>query len=166
MPGLHREWLLATAEDTASCAAAFARAWLAMPAESRGASGRATRLALQGELGAGKTTWVRGFVAAMGITDPVPSPSYALVQNFVVREQQILHADFYRLIDPADFDALALDDADRPGTLWLIEWPERAAGRCGVFDLYLEFAILHNAHQLRATAATDTGGRWLSQGLD
>lgn len=166
MPAAHREWLLATADDTARCAARFARAWQAIPRSILLASTQATRLALQGELGAGKTTWVRGFVAALGVTEPVPSPSYALVQSFLAGDQSILHADFYRLVDPEDIDALALDDADRPGALWLIEWPERAGGRCGVFDLTLEFAILTDGHRLRATASSELGGVWLSQGLD
>lgn len=83
---------------------------------------------LHGELGAGKTTLVRGLLRALGETGPVRSPTYTLVEPYELRERRLFHADLYRLGDPRELLALGLDD-DPPGTAWwLVEWPERGAG--------------------------------------
>ena len=159
-----RRWRLPSVEDTMAMAARFALAWRPAPAALQ--LTRATRVALSGELGAGKTSWVRGFVAARGVMTPVVSPSFALLQTYDAGELRILHADFYRLNDPAEIDALALDDADRPGVLWLIEWPERALNRIGQWDLRLNFEIEPDAHAVTAEAMSQGGVHWLSQVLD
>ena len=166
MPGSTRSWRLPTAEHTAGLAGRFAAAWRALLAAGPRHADRAWRIALSGELGAGKTTWVRGFVAALGVDAPVASPSYALLQTFEAGPQLIVHADFYRLRDAAELDALGLDDFDRARVLWLIEWPEHGAGRLGACDLQLSLAIEAGAHSLQARAGTADGARWLSQVLD
>lgn len=166
MPASARSWRLPTAGDTAGLAGRFATAWRALLTAGPRHPDRAWRVALSGELGAGKTTWVRGFVAALGIDAPVASPSYALVQTFEAGQQLILHADFYRLQDAAELDALGLDDFDRANALWLIEWPEHGGGRLGACDLQLSLAIEAGAHSLQARAGTEEGARWLSQVLD
>jgi tRNA threonylcarbamoyladenosine biosynthesis protein TsaE len=166
MPASERCWRLPTAQDTADLAGRFATAWRAVLTAGPRHPDRAWRVALSGELGAGKTTWVRGFVAALGVDAPVASPSYALVQTFEAGQQLILHADFYRLRDAAELDALGLDDFDRAHALWLIEWPERSAGRLGACDLHVSLAIEAGAHSLQAHAGTDEGASWLSQVLD
>lgn len=166
MPAGARSWRLPTAEQTAGLARRFATAWRALLAAGTRHPDRAWRVALSGELGAGKTTWVRGFVAALGVDTPVTSPSYALLQTFEAGQQRIMHADFYRLGAADELDALGLDDFDRADVLWLIEWPERAAGRLGACDLELRLAIEAGAHSLQAYAGTEDGARWLSQVLD
>ena len=166
MPASVRSWRLPTAGHTAGLAGRFATAWRAALTAGPRHPDRAWRVALSGELGAGKTTWVRGFVAALGVDAPVASPSYALVQTFEAGQQLILHADFYRLQDAAELDALGLDDFDRADVLWLIEWPEHGAARLGACDLQLSLAIEAGAHSLQARAGTEDGARWLSQVLD
>ncbi len=166
MPAGVRNWRLPTAGHTAGLAGRFATAWRAVLTAGPAHPDRAWRVALSGELGAGKTTWVRGFVAALGVDAPVASPSYALVQTFAAGQQLILHADFYRLQDAAELDALGLDDFDRASVLWLIEWPEHGARRLGACDLQLSLAIEAGAHSLQARAGTEDGARWLSQVLD
>jgi tRNA threonylcarbamoyladenosine biosynthesis protein TsaE len=161
-----RSWRLPTADDTAAVAGRFATAWRAVLTASPQRADRAWRVALSGELGAGKTTWVRGFIAALGVNAPVASPSYALVQTFEADRHVILHADFYRLREPGEIDALALDDFDRADAVWLIEWPEHGALRLGAYDLQLRLAIEAGAHSLQARAGTEDGIRWLSQVLD
>jgi tRNA threonylcarbamoyladenosine biosynthesis protein TsaE len=121
----------------------------------------ALRLYLKGELGSGKTTWVRGLLRALGVTQPIPSPSYALLLAYEARGWQCLHLDCYRLNDPAELDALGLDDFDRAQCLWLIEWPERAALRLGAPDLELRFEAGVEAHQLCARAYSARGAAWL-----
>jgi tRNA threonylcarbamoyladenosine biosynthesis protein TsaE len=161
-----RGWRLATEADTLALGARFADAWRTAIVAAGAPPARAWRVALAGELGAGKTTWARGFLLALGEQQSVQSPSYSLVQIYEPRGCTVLHADFYRLGGPADLDALALEDVDRPGVLWLIEWPDRAAGRLGTWDLTLHWTLESNAHAVRVQAGTPAGEQWLSQVLD
>jgi tRNA threonylcarbamoyladenosine biosynthesis protein TsaE len=83
-------------------------------------------IALEGDLGAGKTSLARGILAGLGLTEEAPSPSYALVIPYdppLVR-LPVWHVDLYRIEAPQDVEALTLDDALFDGAL-LIEWPER-----------------------------------------
>ncbi|MES2753241.1 MAG: tRNA (adenosine(37)-N6)-threonylcarbamoyltransferase complex ATPase subunit type 1 TsaE [Pseudomonadota bacterium] len=85
---------------------------------------------LAGPLGAGKTSLARGLLAALGLADEAPSPSFAIVQPYDPPEVRlpVLHIDLYRIDDPAELDELGLEEARHDAAL-LIEWPERAAGR-------------------------------------
>lgn len=82
-------------------------------------------IALSGPLGAGKTTLVRGILAALGHPGEVPSPTFAIVQPYDQLEPPIAHADLYRIEDPAELEELGLADFALEGAL-LVEWPERA----------------------------------------
>jgi tRNA threonylcarbamoyladenosine biosynthesis protein TsaE len=87
-------------------------------------------VALSGDLGAGKTSLVRGLIGALGMAGDVPSPSYGLVIPYEAPDVRIpvWHVDLYRVENPADLEELALDDARRDTAL-LIEWPERMGAR-------------------------------------
>ena len=101
--------------------------------------GRAGVIALSGELGAGKTTFVRGLLRALGHEGAVRSPTYTLVEPYEVAGQRVLHLDLYRLAGAADLTALGLRDELDGATLVLVEWPERAAGALPAPDLTLRF---------------------------
>ncbi len=83
-------------------------------------------IALSGDLGAGKTSLARGLLAALGLTEEAPSPSYAIVVPYDPPQVRlpVWHVDLYRLDDPEEAMELGLDDALLDGVL-LIEWPER-----------------------------------------
>lgn len=83
-------------------------------------------IALSGDLGAGKTSLARGLLAALGLTEEAPSPSYAIVIPYEPPQVRlpVWHVDLYRLDDPEDAEELGLDDALLDGAL-VIEWPER-----------------------------------------
>lgn len=85
---------------------------------------------LSGDLGAGKTSLARGALAALGLDEEAPSPTFAIVQPYEPPEVRmpVLHVDLYRIDDPAEIEELGLDEARRDAAL-LIEWPERAPGR-------------------------------------
>lgn len=92
-------------------------------------------VALHGDLGSGKTVFARGLARALGITEPVTSPTFALVQEYELPEpvrgiRHLCHLDLYR-IDHADAASVfGLDEyLDAPGTLLLVEWPERLGSR-------------------------------------
>ena len=104
-------------EETEQAAAAFAER---LPPD--------TVLALAGDLGAGKTTFVRGLARGLGVRGDITSPSFALL-NVYQGDRQIFHVDAYRLNRPEGFDDLLIWDLARSPWNLLVEWPERVAGR-------------------------------------
>ena len=103
---------------------------------------------LSGELGAGKSTFARGVLRALGAQGAIKSPSYTLVETYELPDANAVHLDLYRLIDPTELEHLGLADYHRPGFLWLIEWPERGAGRLPAPDLRFEFSITEQGHRI------------------
>ena len=90
------------------------------------------RILLHGDLGAGKTTWVRAFLRACGITGRVKSPSFSIVESYETPLDfgglHIHHLDFYRQDNPTAWQAAGLRDLMTERAIVLIEWPERAQG--------------------------------------
>ncbi len=86
---------------------------------------RGDMLALYGPLGAGKTTFCRALLAALGIDENVPSPTFTLVQSYDAPHFPIYHFDLYRLKHETEVEELGWDDALADG-LVIVEWPERA----------------------------------------
>jgi tRNA threonylcarbamoyladenosine biosynthesis protein TsaE len=97
-------------------------------------------ITLQGPLGAGKTTLVRGLLKALGHEGEVPSPSFAIVQPYDELPVPVTHTDLYRLEAPEELEELGLDDALSYGAL-LVEWPERAGASAWPQALRLVLAI-------------------------
>ena len=121
--------------DEAATVELGARIADALPAE---AGEGAWRVHLFGDLGAGKTTLVRGVVRALGGRGPVRSPTYSLLETYALPPWEVLHLDLYRLAGPSELQALGLADYDRSGALWLIEWPERlGAGPSADLEVHL-----------------------------
>lgn len=84
---------------------------------------------LAGELGAGKTTLVQAICAGYGVSEPVTSPTFAIVHEYQAPRSMVLHLDLYRLEREGDLDGLGWDELIESHALVLIEWPERAVGR-------------------------------------
>lgn len=95
--------------------------------------GRAARppltVALQGELGAGKTTLVRAICHGYGVADEVTSPTFTLVHEYTGTRSPVYHIDLYRLRGPDDLVTLGWDELMAADALRLLEWPERAGAR-------------------------------------
>jgi tRNA threonylcarbamoyladenosine biosynthesis protein TsaE len=113
---------------------------------------------LHGPLGAGKTTFVRHLLRALGVTGRVKSPTYAVLESYALPSLEVSHFDFYRFSDPREWaDAGFRDIFAAPG-LKLAEWPENAAALLPVADLRLfiepgEGDLRH----VRAEAGTPNG---------
>ena len=114
-------------------------------------------IALAGELGAGKTTFARAFIAARGGGEDVPSPTFTLAQTYEVGDAEIWHFDCYRLRHPDEAWELGIEDAFRDG-ISLIEWPERIAPLLPARRLYLTLAP--GATPTSRRAELDPGGDW------
>ena len=83
---------------------------------------------LHGELGAGKTTLVRGLLRALGHTGPVKSPTYTLVELYVISGYSLYHFDFYRFNQPEEWYDAGLEEYFGGTAICLVEWPEKAGG--------------------------------------
>ena len=114
-------------------------------------------ITLSGELGAGKTTLVRGALQRLGWTGAVKSPSYTLVEHYAISSLYFYHFDFYRFNDPGEWESTGFSEYFRPDAVCLIEWPERIAGRLPVVDLALDLAVQGSGRTLRLAARTPAG---------
>ncbi|MDR3423546.1 MAG: tRNA (adenosine(37)-N6)-threonylcarbamoyltransferase complex ATPase subunit type 1 TsaE [Alphaproteobacteria bacterium] len=113
-------------------------------------------VALQGELGAGKTAFARALLRVRGVEGDIPSPTFTLVQTYEVGSLAIAHFDLYRLKSADELDELGWDDALAFGIV-LVEWPERAGGRLPLSRLSLKFSL--DAGGARSCVA-EKGGDW------
>jgi tRNA threonylcarbamoyladenosine biosynthesis protein TsaE len=143
--------------DAAATEAVAAELGAVLPA----APGAALCIALHGDLGAGKTTFARGLLRALGYAGRVPSPTYTLVEPYTVAGREIWHLDLYRLSSGAELEFLGLDGAWSAGALLLVEWPEHGKGYLPDNDLELKFQVKDNSRLLGLQAGTARGERLL-----
>jgi tRNA threonylcarbamoyladenosine biosynthesis protein TsaE len=114
-------------------------------------------IGLSGDLGAGKTTLVGGFLAALGHEGRVRSPTYTLVEPYRLGGRDVVHCDLYRLRDPEEIEDLGLRDLLTGHSVLIVEWPERAGGRLGEADVTLQLGYLDDGRVMTAAAATEAG---------
>ena len=110
---------------------------------------------LQGELGAGKTTLVRGLLRAAGHAGPVPSPTYTLVEPYEIDGTRLFHLDLYRIADAEELEYLGWRDIE--GAISLVEWPERAPELAARADLVIRLTHADGGRRARLEALSPTG---------
>ncbi len=112
---------------------------------------------LVGDLGTGKTTFVRGFLRGLGHHGRVPSPTYTLIEPYDVAGYAVSHIDLYRLQSAAEVEALALAELCGRGMLTLIEWPDNGGSRVPPADLRIELAIDGQGRVLHLIGVSSVG---------
>lgn len=121
-------------------------------------------LALHGDLGAGKTTFARGFLYALGVAGPVRSPTYTLVESYPAGTRTVHHLDWYRLAGDDELDALGFRDLVGPGQWTLVEWPERAPRAAADADASVVLGLATDGgRSLELSARSDAGRRLLAR---
>jgi tRNA threonylcarbamoyladenosine biosynthesis protein TsaE len=116
---------------------------------------------LQGELGAGKTTCVRSLLRALGVTGLVRSPTYTLVETYRLATLTCVHVDLYRLQSLTEVDELGLRDLTGPGSLLMVEWPEKGGAVLPPADLNVLLGYAGEARRAGLSARTSLGTEWL-----
>jgi tRNA threonylcarbamoyladenosine biosynthesis protein TsaE len=117
---------------------------------------------LHGELGAGKTTLVRGLLRQLGVEGRVKSPTYALVELYAVSRLNLYHFDFYRFHDPREWISAGFAEHFGGSNICLVEWPEKAAGSLPPQDLDLTLDFQDAGRLAHVSASTPAGVRVLA----
>ena len=120
-------------------------------------------IALQGDLGAGKTTLSRGLLIGLGHVGAVKSPTYTLVEPYDLAMGQVCHFDFYRLQDPEELEYMGFRDYLVESRLCLIEWPERGVGFLPEADILIEIAQLDEGRKVTLSGQSEQAKKIISQ---
>jgi len=117
---------------------------------------------LRGELGAGKTTLVRGLLRALGHEGPVRSPTYTLVELYDVSRLHLHHFDFYRFADPREWIDAGFRDTFNGLNVSLVEWPEKAGGMLPPADVEIDLELHGTGRNVVLTSNSLRGQKCLS----
>ncbi|MGH8686267.1 MAG: tRNA (adenosine(37)-N6)-threonylcarbamoyltransferase complex ATPase subunit type 1 TsaE [Burkholderiales bacterium] len=122
-------------------------------------------LHLKGELGTGKTTLVRGLLRELGHAGRVASPTYPLVELYVVSSLNLYHFDFYRFKDRSEWQDSGFREYYGPASACVVEWPERAGGLLPPADLELALDLAGAGRCAVLSAGTPPGEAWRALSL-
>jgi len=137
-------------EDEAATQALARRVQAALPAEFEGLT-----LLLEGELGAGKSTFARALIHALGHEGPVPSPTYTLVEPYRLDAGTVYHIDLYRVSSESELEFLGWSELD--DGLRLVEWPDRAPGLSETADLRIGLAYEGDGRRAELVGLSEKG---------
>lgn len=112
---------------------------------------------LEGDLGAGKTTFARALLGALGVGERIKSPTYSLIESYRTGELDAHHLDLYRIADPGELEWLGLGDLFGGSPLVVVEWPERGGDALPTPDLVLRLDHAGSRRELSGEAKSARG---------
>jgi tRNA threonylcarbamoyladenosine biosynthesis protein TsaE len=118
---------------------------------------------LSGELGAGKSTFARALLGALGVRSRIKSPTYSLIETYFIDRLAVHHLDLYRIADPGELEWLGLADLVAEPYLLLVEWPERAGAALPPPDLTVQLVHADAVRDVVLRASSTRGAEWLSR---
>ena len=123
---------------------------------------------LHGDLGAGKTTFARGVLHGLGHVGKVKSPTYTLVEPYVIESNvkssyNVYHFDLYRFIDEEEWDAAGFRDYFNPQSICMIEWPEKAAHVLPQPDIHVHLTAFQAGRKIQFSAGSVLGTQCLKK---
>ncbi|MDX2425676.1 MAG: tRNA (adenosine(37)-N6)-threonylcarbamoyltransferase complex ATPase subunit type 1 TsaE [Cycloclasticus sp.] len=110
---------------------------------------------LVGNLGAGKTTLVRGILRGLGHSGAVKSPTYNIVEPYSINEQSVFHFDLYRLMDVEELEYMGIRDYLTDDSICFIEWPEKGDGLLPKPDIQIEIKINGSERELLVSSSLE-----------
>lgn len=122
-----------------------------------------SKLYFTGEIGMGKTTFIRALLQALGVTDRIKSPTYTLVEEYQIDEKKLLHFDLYRIEVPEELAFLGWEELFSQAQLVCLEWPEKAESMLIKPDIWFEFDYYELRRQLTVIAFSERGETVLKQ---
>jgi tRNA threonylcarbamoyladenosine biosynthesis protein TsaE len=149
------EWALPDEAATASLARALASA----------VTGGLV-LYLHGPLGAGKTSFARALLTALGAGERIKSPTYTLLEGYAAGGRAAWHLDLYRIADPGELEWLGLDALVDADALVLVEWPERGAGALPPADIELHLDYAGSGRHASMASCSERGARTLANTVE
>jgi tRNA threonylcarbamoyladenosine biosynthesis protein TsaE len=150
-------------DDTVRCCCHLAdeAATLAFGAQMAQALVPGLTFYLVGDLGAGKTTLVRGMLRALGFSGRVKSPTYTLAESYNLPAFELYHFDLYRMHDPREWLDAGFRDVSDGRVVSLIEWPDKAAGWLPAPDVLIRLTIADDAREIECEAVSTRGADYL-----
>ena len=118
---------------------------------------------LRGSLGAGKTTFARGILRALGFEGRVKSPTYSLVELYELSRLDLYHFDFYRFKDPHELIESGLQDAFNNTNVCIVEWPEQVGALLPPADIEVALSMTDSGRNATVVAQTENGKLCLQQ---
>jgi len=120
-------------------------------------------ITLSGDLGAGKTALVRAMLRALGHQGKVKSPTYTLVEHYVISSLYLYHFDFYRFNDPNEWHEAGFREYFNANTVCLVEWPEKAGDLLPAPDLAISLSIRESGRDVTVEAGSEKGRQCLQE---
>lgn len=144
-------------DDSLSCELPDEAATLALGARLAGVLTPGLVVWLEGELGSGKTTLVRGLLRALGWSGKVKSPTFTVAELYAISNLKIHHFDFYRFSEPEEYLDAGLDECFDGKAVCLVEWPQKAGEYLAPADLHIALAVTEDGRRAWLAARSEAG---------